>query len=63
MKIINENGYMKTKIESLKQACEVFKMRNPNWILTANKQEYRTLTVAVLSLLDMLSETTTKDTK
>lgn len=54
LEVINENGEMRAKLDSIKRACRVFMDRNPNWILTANKQEYKMLTVSVLTAMDML---------
>lgn len=54
MAIMDSNGEMKAKIEALENACRVFKQRNPNWILTANKQEMRMIITSVLAYLGML---------
>lgn len=53
---MNENGAMKSKIEAAEHALDMFMRRNPNWILTAGKEDYRQLTVALLTVFGKLNE-------
>lgn len=56
MKLMEMNGKMSVKLDTIKQACEVFKARNPQWIRTASKQEMRMVIISVLSCMDMLGD-------